>query len=165
MLFTKGKGSDMHRSVEDHIEEFLEGRLDGAAREAFAAHVGVCRQCHDLVSEMQVHSELLHSLRAPVELEPPPGFYARVMRRVEAEGRPSFWSLLLDPVFGRNLVYASAALVILMGVFLLATEPVSHELASTPVQAMAAEPAAPLDGENPQKGRDSLLVTLATFGE
>jgi anti-sigma factor RsiW len=155
----------MHRSVEDHIEEFLEGRLEGPDREAFTAHVGVCRQCHDLVSQMQAHSELLQAFRAPAELEPSPGFYARVMRRVEAEGRPSFWSLLLDPVFGRNLVYASAALVILMGVFLLATEPVSHELASTPVQAMAAEPVQPVDGENIQTGRDSLLVTLATFGE
>jgi anti-sigma factor RsiW len=155
----------MHRSVEDHIEEFLEGRLEGPAREAFVAHVADCRQCHDLATEMRAHSEMMHAFRAPAELEPPPGFYARVMRRVEAEGRPSFWNLLLDPVFGRNLVYASAAMVILMGVFLLATEPVNHELASTPVQAMAAEPATVLDGENPQTGRDSLLVTLATFGE
>ncbi len=165
MLFSRGKVLDMHRSVEDHIEEFLEGRLDGLAREAFAAHVGVCRQCHDLVSQMMVHAEVLHSLRAPAELEPASGFYGRVMRRVEAEGRPSFWGLLLDPVFGRNLVYASAALVILMGVFLLATEPVRHELASTPVQVLADRPTVPVDGENPQKGRDSLLVTLATFGE
>jgi len=155
----------MHRSVEDHIEEFLEGRLDGPAREAFAAHVGECRQCHDLVSQMMAHAGALRMLRAPADLEPAAGFYGRVMRRVEAEGRPSFWGLLLDPVFGRNLVYASAALVILMGVFLLATEPVAHELASTPVQVLADRPTAPVDGDNPQNGRDSLLVTLATFSE
>lgn len=155
----------MHRSVEDHIEEFLEGRLEGPARDAFAAHAATCRQCYDLVSAMQVHSELLHTLRTPEELEPQSGFYARVMRRVENEGRPSFWNLLLDPVFGRNLVYASGALVILMSVFLLATEPVTHELASTPVQAMAAESVEPVVSEDLQTGRDSLLVNLATFGE
>ena len=161
----------MHRSVEDHIEEFLEGRLSGVARESFEAHVGVCRQCHDLAVQMQSHSALLQCLSAPAELEPPPGFYARVMRRVEAEARPSFWSLLLDPIFGRRLVYASASLVILMGVFLLATEPAHHELASTPVHALAQpsaeqpRPDQPASPENVQQGRDSLLVTLATFGE
>ena len=161
----------MHRSVEDHIEQFLEGRLSGAARESFEAHVAVCRQCHDLAVQMQSHSALLQCLSAPADLEPPPGFYARVMRRVEAEARPSFWSLLLDPIFGRRLVYASASLVILMGVFLLATEPVHHELASTPVHALAQSSAEqppleqPASPENVQQGRDSLLVTLATFGE
>ncbi|MBZ2176732.1 MAG: anti-sigma factor family protein [Acidobacteriota bacterium] len=155
----------MHRSVEDHIEDFLEGRLDGPVREAFASHVGVCRQCHDLVSQMMAHAGALRLLRAPAELEPAPGFYGRVMRRIEAEERPSVWGLLLDPVFGRNLVYASAALVILMGVFLLSTEPVQHELASTPVQVLANSPAESVDGENPQNGRDSLLVTLANFTE
>jgi len=156
----------MHRSVEDHIEEFLEGRLVGLARESFESHVAVCRQCHDLATQMQSHSALLQCLSTPAELEPPPGFYARVMRRVEAEARPSFWSLLLDPIFGSRLVYASASLVILMGVFLLATEPVHHELASTPVLALAQPgPEQPASPENVQQGRDSLLVTLATFGE
>ena len=161
----------MHRSVEDHIEEFLEGRLTGIARESFEAHVAVCRQCHDLALQMQSHSALLQCLAAPAELEPPPGFYARVMHRVESEARPSFWSLLLDPIFGRRLVYASASLVILMGVFLLATEPVHHELASTPVHALAQpnveQPAheQPASPDKVQQGRDSLLVTLATFGE
>ncbi len=161
----------MHRSVEDHIEEFLEGRLSGVARESFESHVAVCRQCHDLAVQMQSHSELLHCLSAPAELEPSPGFYARVMRRVDSEARPSFWSLLLDPIFLRRLVYASASLVILMGVFLLATEPVHHELASTPVHALAQPSAAQLNSEQPaspenvQQGRDSLLITLATFGQ
>ena len=161
----------MHRSVEDHIEEFLEGRLTGLARESFESHVTVCRQCHDLAVQMQSHSALLQCLSAPSELEPPPGFYARVMRRVESEARPSFWSLLLDPIFGRRLVYASASLVILMGVFLLATEPVQHTLASTPVHALAQpsvqQPAPEQSAtfEKVQQGRDSLLVNLATFGE
>jgi len=156
----------MHRSVEDHIEEFLEGRLAGVARESFEAHVTVCRQCHDLATQMHSHSVLLQCLSAPAELEPPPGFYARVMSRVEAESRPSFWSLLLDPIFGRRLVYASASLVILMGVFLLSTEPAHHELTSTAVHALA-QPSAqqPSSPENIEQGRESILVTLATFGE
>jgi hypothetical protein len=159
----------MHRSVEDHIEEFLEGRLAGPEREAFEAHVAICRQCYDLATQMSAHASLLQSLRSDEEVEPSVGFYGRVMRRIEAEGRPSFWNLLLDPIFGRRLVYASASLVILMGVFLLATEPVTHNLASTPVQALAqpdpSQPALPAEDANLQQGRDSLLVTLATFGE
>jgi hypothetical protein len=99
------------------------------------------------------------------------GFYARVMERVEAQGRPSFWNLLLDPVFGQRLVYATGALFLLMASFLLATSGNQPELAQTPVQMMAqpapgaSHPTQAAFGDDVQRDREHFLVTLASFPE
>ncbi len=47
-------------------------------------------------------------------LEVSPGFYARVLARIEAEAAaPTIWNFFLEP-FGRRLVYASLALATLL---------------------------------------------------
>ena len=115
-------------------------------------------------------SGVVRSLSVKDAPEPPAGFYARVMQRVEAQGRPSFWTLLLDPVFGRRLVYGTGAMFLLMASFLLATSGNQPELAQTPVQMMAQPPAAPMAvhasfGDDVQRDRDHFLVTMASFAE
>ena len=97
-------------------------------------------------------------------------FYARVMQRVEAQGRPSFWSLLLDPVFGRRLVYATGAMFLLMASFLLATTGDQPELAQTPVQMMVQPSSTPVAmpagfGEDIQRDREHFLATMASYSE
>ena len=61
------------------------------------------------------------------DLDQRAGFYARVMDRVEQQGRSSIWSVLLQPNFGRRLAMASAALVMLLGGLLAIAAPATYE--------------------------------------
>ncbi len=110
----------MHREAGDYIEEFLAGTPPAAARE----HLDACAECREMVSSMQEHAALVRQLKPPAEFdaEPRPGFYARVMGRIEAEGPISIWNLFMDSVFGRRIAVASFALALLLGVYLVSTE-------------------------------------------
>jgi len=160
----------MHEPVQSQLEDILQGRLRTEYRDAVEAHLAACKDCTVELRDMRLHSGLVKTLRAIDAREPSAGFYARVMQRVEAQGRPSFWNLLLDPVFGQRLVYATGALFLLMASFLLATADGQPELAQTPVQMMAQPEAAPTlirtaYGEDMQSDRDAFLATMASFSE
>ena len=161
----------MHEPIRDHIETLLHGgRLSEPVRQKVEAHLASCPSCSDELRAMRLHSGVIRSLRVSSAPEPSAGFYARVIQRIEAEGKPSFWSLLLDPVFGLRLVYATASMFLLMGAFLLATAEQAPELASTPVEIMAQpRPAVtPLPasfGEDVRQDREHFLVTMASFSE
>lgn len=73
---------------------------------------------------MQEQTALIRELRAPegFVVEPRPGFYARVMERIEAEGPISIWNLFIESAFGRRIAVASLALALLVGVYLVTSE-------------------------------------------
>lgn len=150
----------MHEPIKEGLEDFL--RDDGDPE--FAAHLDVCPECRDLVRRMREQALELRVLRAEPEAAPAPGFYARVMARIETQRRPSLWSLLLEPAFGRRLMYASLTLVVLLGSYLIATESVEPVTASTPAERYLAEEH-PALGADPQQDRDVVLVRLATYDE
>ena len=78
---------------------------------------------------MRDHAVVFRSLRAPLEdLEPRPGFYARVMERIEAQGPVSIWNLFFESVFGRRIAIASLALLMLMGVYLISTDQPTEDM-------------------------------------
>ena len=160
----------MHESVRSQLEDILQGRLKPGAKAAVAEHLKSCPACTAELGQMSLQADVLRSLKAPEVPELSAGFYARVLQRVETQGRPSFWSLLLDPVFGRRLVYATASMFLLMASFLLATSGNEPELAQTPVHMMAQPEATPAAmrvgvGEDVQQDREHFLATMATFSE
>jgi anti-sigma factor RsiW len=160
----------MHESVRSQLEDILQGRLKPGAKAVVAEHLKSCPACAAELGEMSLQADLLRSLKAPEVPELSAGFYARVLQRVEAQGRPSFWSLLLDPVFGRRLVYATGSMFLLMASFLLATSGNEPELAQTPVQMMAQPEATPAAmrvgvGEDVQQDREHFLATMASYSE
>ena len=111
----------MHREIRDHIEDVLHGRETlKHARE----HLAQCDECRSEVRGMQEQTALLRELRAPEELagDLRPGFYARVMERIEAEGPISIWNLFIESAFGRRIAVASLALALLIGVYLVTSE-------------------------------------------
>ena len=57
-----------------------------------------------------------------IEIEPRPGFYARVLDRIEAQGPGSAWTLFFDSLFGRRIAMASLALALLVGVYVISSE-------------------------------------------
>jgi hypothetical protein len=78
------------------------------------------------------------------ELGPAPGFYARVMARVEADVTPqSFWNFFADPAFGGRLVFASLALAFLLfsaSFFMASPEAEQFETASGDIVRTLDEP-------------------------
>ena len=54
-------------------------------------------------------------------MEPRPGFYARVMERIEAQTPTSVFTLFFDSLFGRRIAMASLALALLLGVYVISS--------------------------------------------
>jgi hypothetical protein len=112
---------------------------------------------------------MLRSLQCDADIEARPGFYARVMERIEARGPLSIWAQLLEPGFGRRLAFASATLVVLLGTYLVTTEPGDNSLASNPAITYDATTAqVDMSGNDTlqqQRERDAVLVNLASYHE
>jgi anti-sigma-K factor RskA len=106
----------MHREIQNHIEDVLAG----SQRD----HLSQCEECRSEVQGMQEQTVLMRELRAPESFvdDPRPGFYARVMERIEAEGPISIWNLFIESAFGRRIAVASLALALLVGVYVLTSE-------------------------------------------
>lgn len=163
----------MHRPVKENLEEYLKGRDGKFVRPVPAqmdAHLGSCADCANELRELELQSAALRSLRAPIGMEPRAGFYARVMQRIdEARAANSVWTAFLDPVFGKRVMYAAATLVLLLGAYLVSTEPgpaYQHPQTAVvaPVQSAATVSADDPDTTTPQE-RDAVLVNLASYQE
>ena len=166
----------MHEPIRDNLEEYLKGSPSNISQD-FHAHLEACQDCAGELREMEAQAELLHALRSGKEIEPSAGFYARVMDRIETQGRASVWSLLLEPAFGRRLAVACATVVVLLGTYFVATElsepmvavapavatsmPSSADLSARPSQDQAAD----RNSVQQQRQRDAVLVNLASFHE
>ncbi len=125
----------MHREIRDHIEDVLAGSqpvsrpapLDGRPGDILSdtrEHLAQCNECRAEVSGMQQQTALIRELRAPegFATDLRPGFYARVMERIEAEGPISIWNLFIESAFGRRIAVASLALALLIGAYLVTSE-------------------------------------------
>jgi len=116
----------MHRLIRDHLEEVLTG--EGLSPEHPAGkHLAACEECQSEVSLMRGHGELLRQWQSPSEADPHPGFYARVMEQIEAQGPVSIWNLFFDSAFGRRIAVASLALALLLGGYLVGTERIDEQ--------------------------------------
>ena len=128
-------------------------------------------------------TELLRTLRCPEDVAPRPGFYAKVMDRIETQQKSSIWSIFLEPVFSRRLAFASMAMILLLGVTLFNAAPqdddemfasgiapvVSYGSEDRPapalggrMDALRAEPVARMGAE---QGRNVVLVDLVSYQE
>jgi hypothetical protein len=115
---------------------------------------------------MKEQTEWLKSLRAPEEMEPGPGFYARVMQRIEENGVRSIWSVFTEGVFGTRLAYLSLALAILVSGWLITTERKDGHIGSEPVIAHVTPTGkdVTVSGDKNHQ-RDVVLVNLASFSD
>jgi predicted anti-sigma-YlaC factor YlaD len=106
-----------------------------------AAHLAACTECREEVDAMLVQNELLRSwtLTGDVpEAEPRPGFYARVLEKIEAQRPVSIWALFTESLVGRRLATASLAMALVMGAFVVA-----GESGGTPQAAQQMDPLYP----------------------
>ena len=134
----------MHSIIRDHLEDILAG--PGSAPEHPAGkHLRECEECRDAVAAMHGQAAMLRQWRTPAgENEPRPGFYARVLERIEAQTPRSVFSLFFDSLFGRRIAMASLALALLLGVYVISSE----QMAEPQAAQMLPQPA--LDYDIPQ---------------
>ena len=154
----------MHQPKQGSLEGFLAGSLDPQAMQEIHRHLSTCSECREWVEALRRQSEMLRTLRAPEDApEVQAGFYARIVARIESQIRPSIWSLFLQPAFARRLLYSSLLLVVLMGSLILTTPRAQVVSASTPEGILSQEQYPPAYGTDVDKGRDVVLVNLATY--
>jgi hypothetical protein len=107
------------KPLEDGLEGMIEsGRLP-AENSSVGAYLKANPEARQQVLDMIDISRLIRenfqlSPSEHADLEPAPGFYARVMARIESQALPpSIWNFFLEPL-GMRLVYASLALAALL---------------------------------------------------
>ena len=159
----------MHQPIRDNLEEYLKGSTQQVPQ-AFHAHLVACEECANELRLLETQANMLRSLRSTSAVGPIPGFYARVLERIEDQARPSIWSVFLQPSFGRRLAIASATLVLLLGTYLVSTEPGTPSVASAPtatdtVNFPSADNGVAVDSLQQQRQRDAVLVDLASYHE
>jgi len=169
----------MHREIREHVDDMLDGRR--AAPAAASRHLNDCPECAEAIGGMREQTEWLRQLRAPahLELEPRPGFYARVLQRIEAEGPVSIWNLFTESAFGRRIALASLALALLLGVYVISSERAAQDpmiagqapdVAGTLVVAGEDAPGRVISQmdqtvESGQAATDAVLANLVTYSE
>jgi hypothetical protein len=150
----------MHRQMRDKIESVLGGLPDSSSQQ----HLENCRGCSQEASAMREQAALMRALRAPAEIEPKAGFYARVLERIEAQRPVSIWSLFFESAMGRGLAMASMAFALAMGIYLVSSERIPEQtivVTGQPDWVLSDDMANP--GTAPD--RDAVLVNLVTYRE
>lgn len=102
---------------------------------------------------------LLAELKAPEEISPRPGFYARVIDRIESQRSKSIWSVFTEPLFGRRLVVASGVLMLILGAALFVPGSEFDDEVAAMGQASVVISAAP------DQDKDAVLMNLVTYQE
>jgi len=151
----------MHEPIKDNLEEYLM-RSDATSLPAeFTAHLLSCGECREELSAMETQARFVRVLSTRAEVDPSPGFYARVLERIDGQRPLSIWSIFLQP-FGRRIAVASMALALMMGVYLFSTEP-----GYTATVAMLEDEDQPgmVLGATPEQERGAVLVNLVTYRE
>lgn len=155
----------MHGLIRDRLEEYLGGAPGRKLPLEVERHLQHCEECREEVSWMQEQSTLLRSLAPSREIDPAPGFYARVLNRIEKQETGSVWSAFLDPVFGRSLSAAALAMVLLVFGFLAYSQPGIQRQDASAAEAMVSPDAHPPLGIDRDRDRETVFVTLATYKE
>jgi predicted anti-sigma-YlaC factor YlaD len=151
----------MHAVVMDSLEDYLSGTLEPEVEMSIEAHLRTCSSCREELRGIQDVSQLLFTFRPAETVEPPSGFYAKVMEQVRVERpAPSFASLFaLDFAFGRRLVFASLLTLAVLGTYLVSRESLDP-IGPTP-EAIMAQQESPAFYSAP--AHDNMLVTLAAY--
>jgi len=150
----------MHAAIMEDLEDYLSGSLEPAGLREFEAHLETCPACREEVGAMHDFSGMFGVLKPAEAVQPPPGFYARVVERV-VQSKPAPWYAVLgwDTVFSRRLVFASLVMMAVMGSYLVTRE------AGVPVgpspEAIMAQQNAP--AFETARAEDNMLVTLTAY--
>jgi len=154
----------MHGSIRDGLIRYgLEDLLSDKSKEAedrkLRDHLRSCEECSGELTTMRSHSALLRELRAPDETDAAAGFYARVIQRIEERVQDSIWAVFVYSPFAKRLTYASFALAVLLGSYVIAEESRDGHLSARNMVAQGSY-VPPVIGSQAQQ-RDAVLENFA----
>jgi len=155
----------MHRPIKEHLEDYLQHGTARPLPVEFEAHLESCKTCREEVGRMKSQAMLLRGLSVQEEIEPAAGFYARVVRRIEAQRPATIWDAFVEPLFVRRVAYTCVAVILVLFSYMVRTEPVEPMASTSPEFIMAVEPQSQLAGASPEQDRQAVLLTLATYQE
>jgi hypothetical protein len=153
----------MHGSIRDRLEDLLTAERP-AVRQETSDHLSSCAECSAELQQMKSQAQLLHNLRPPEEVEPTPGFYARVMQKIEERTKDSIWAAFIYNPFSKRLVFASLTLAILLGTYLVDREEQDGHFSADSTIAQNDIESAEVTGNQAQQ-RDAVLVNFASYEE
>lgn len=152
----------MHAVVRDRLEDILRSRDQGTGMREVDSHIESCVECTQEVAALREQSRLVQQLR--VEMEPLPGFYARVLMRIEERAAKSIWAVFVYTPFGKRLAYASLALALVFSGYVIGMEAEDgHMMASfngTVMESPSAD--TPVHGSESDR-RNAVLVNFVNY--
>jgi hypothetical protein len=151
----------MHGSIRDRLEDLL-GAGQSTGHDDGSNHLSSCLECSTEIQKMRAQSEMLRLLRAPEEVEPAAGFYARVIQRIEERAKESIWAAFIYSRFANRLVYASLAVALVLGSYVIAQESRDGHLGTHGMVAENVPSGAPVFGNQDQQ-RDAVLENFAAY--
>jgi predicted anti-sigma-YlaC factor YlaD len=152
----------MHGSVRDGLEDLLAAKPSAVGSQGLMGHLSSCEECSSEVQAMAEQSTLVRSLRAPDEVEPVAGFYARVLQRIEERAKDSIWAVFIYSPFGKRLTFASFTLALLLGSYVVAQESRDGHLLGGTMSAQELRYDALVAGSQDQQ-RDVVLANFASY--
>jgi predicted anti-sigma-YlaC factor YlaD len=123
-------------------------------------HLAECPECAGQLATMKAQSQMIRLLRAPEELEPVAGFYARVLQKIEERAKESMWASLIYSPLSSRIAYASLTVALLLGSYVIAAETRDGDLMGRNVARQTAHYDAPVVG-SPSQQRDAVLENFA----
>jgi len=151
----------MHGSVRDRLEDLLAARGRTAANEGLTEHLSSCNECSSEVASMKAQCELLQSLRPREDVEPAPGFYSRVLQRIEERAKDSIWAVFIYSPITKRLVYASLTVAVMLGTYVITEEKRDGHLGGTNMVAQELQ-YHPLVAGSQAEQRDAVLANFAS---
>lgn len=149
----------MHGSMRDRLEDLLAGR-GTAAVDGSVKHLSSCSSCASEFEAMKAQAEAVRWLRASEELQPAPGFYARVLQRIDERARESMWAAFIYSPFAKRLVYASVTLAVMLGTYVITEETRDGRLGGERIVAQQVHEDPLVMGSQEQQ-RDAVLANFA----
>lgn len=152
----------MHEPVRNQLEDLLANKSGVIGQDKSGHHLASCSECLLEFKSMQAQSELFQSLRAPEELEPSVGFYARVLQTIEDRAKSSsIWAGFIYSPVRTRLAYMSLSLAVVLGVYVVTQETNESNLQYQRASIERAYADSPVFG-NPAQRRDAVLVNFAS---
>jgi anti-sigma factor RsiW len=151
----------MHGLVRDRLEKILQAKDRVIGLAEVDEHLSKCAECARELEEYRAQSSLLSVLR--VEAEPSAGFYARVRQQIEYRAQNSIWSVFVYSPFGKVVAYASLAIALLLGTYVVSSESQDGHLTGNVARIeQNAQSDAPVRGGETDR-RDTVLVNFANY--
>ncbi len=162
----------MDAFLRDILEDYLSGTLSRTRKAGLEAHLAKHPEAAEQLEQFRNTSLMLAELRAPEgePVGPEPGFYARVLQRIDQQQEEPFWAFFLQPLFVRRLAFGSLMWLALVGSYVISfsnpSEEAGRRLAgSVLTEQSVADYYRVRLGNNLEQNRESMLAVVMTAGE